>query len=89
MLLKKKVERSLYVALIGFCKDDISDLDHEEGVYTVRSIRWIRFGLHIMLLYSKIGRTYTLKVIPSPEREWRREYSLPCCTGEYSLKLRD
>jgi flagellar hook-basal body complex protein FliE len=31
----------------------------------------------------------TLKIIPSPEREWRREYSLPCCTGEYSLKLRN
>jgi hypothetical protein len=36
MLLKKKVERTLFVALIGFCKYGISDLDHEEGVYTCR-----------------------------------------------------
>jgi hypothetical protein len=34
MFLKEKVERSLFVALTGFCKYDISDLDHEEGVYT-------------------------------------------------------
>jgi hypothetical protein len=37
MLLKKKVERSLFVALIGFCKYDMSDLDHEEGVYTEKT----------------------------------------------------
>jgi hypothetical protein len=32
MLLKKKVERTLFVALIGFCKYGISDLDHGDGV---------------------------------------------------------
>jgi hypothetical protein len=30
MLRKKMVERSLFVALIGFCKYGNSDLDHEE-----------------------------------------------------------
>jgi hypothetical protein len=34
MLLNKKVERTLFVALIGFCKYGISDLDHEDGIYT-------------------------------------------------------
>jgi hypothetical protein len=40
MLLKKKVERTLFVALIGFCKYGISDLDHldhEDGVYTEKT----------------------------------------------------
>jgi hypothetical protein len=37
MLLKKKVERTLFVALIGFCKYGISDLDHEDGVYTEKA----------------------------------------------------
>jgi hypothetical protein len=32
MLLKKKVERTLFVALVGFSKYGISDLDHGEGV---------------------------------------------------------
>jgi hypothetical protein len=32
MLLQKEVERSLFVALIGFCKYGTSDLDLEEGV---------------------------------------------------------
>jgi hypothetical protein len=39
MLLKKKVEKSLFVALIGFCKYGISDLDHDEGVYTEKTSR--------------------------------------------------
>jgi hypothetical protein len=32
MLLKKKVERTLFVALVGFSKYGISDLDHGKGV---------------------------------------------------------
>jgi hypothetical protein len=32
MLLRKKVERTLFVALVGFSKYGVSDLDHGEGV---------------------------------------------------------
>jgi hypothetical protein len=37
MLLKNKVERNLFVAVTGFCQYGISDLDHEEGVYTEKT----------------------------------------------------